>query len=73
MRTRNTKKSKESLVTDAYEPFNIVALSHDDEHVILSADDFEKLLTCRDMVLYAWNSKRDLPYPLVKEVLSRFS
>jgi len=73
MRPRNTKESKETFVTDAYEPFNIVALSQDDQHVILSADDFEKLLLCRDIVLYAWHSKRDLPYRLVNEVLSSLS
>jgi hypothetical protein len=68
MRDRNTKR-KESYVTDSYEPLNIVALSQDNENVILSADDFEKLLACRDMVLYAFHSKEDLPYSLIEKVL----
>jgi hypothetical protein len=68
MRDRNTKR-KESYVTDSYEPLNIVALNQDNENVILSADDFEKLLACRDMVLYAFHSKEDLPYSLIEKVL----
>ena len=71
MDNRNTKR-KEFYVTDFYEPLNIVALSQDDENVILSAHDFEKLLACRDMVLYAFHSKEDLPYSLIEKVLSSF-
>ncbi len=68
MDDRNTKR-KESYVTDLYEPLNIVALNQDNENVILSADDVEKLLACRDMVLYAFHSKEDLPYSLIEKVL----
>jgi hypothetical protein len=69
MGNRDTKR-KELYIADSYEPLNIVALSQDDRNVILSAHDFEKLLVCRDMVLYAFHSKEDLPYSLIEKVLS---
>ncbi len=68
MGNSNTKR-KEYYVADSYEPLNIVALNQDNENVVLSADDFEKLLACRDMVLYAFHSKADLPYSLIRKVL----
>ncbi len=61
----------ERFIDDSYEPFNIVALRQDDERVLLSANDFEILLACRDMVLYAWCSKKDLPYHFIKETISK--
>ncbi len=61
----------ERPITDSYEPFNIVALSHDDEHVLLSANDFEKLLACRDMIFYAWHSKKELPYHFIEEIITK--
>jgi len=41
---------KERFIADSYEPLNIVAVSQGDERVVLSAQDFEKLLACRDIV-----------------------
>ncbi len=61
----------ERFITDSYEPFNILALSQDDDHVVLSSDDFEKLLACRDMIACAWHSKKDLPYRFVEETISK--
>jgi len=63
-------KDVERFITDSYAPFNIVALSQDGDRVILSADDFEVLLACRDMILCAWQSKKDLPYRFIEETLS---
>jgi len=63
-------KREERFITDSYEPLNILAVSQGDERVVLSAKDFEKLLVCRDIVLFAWHSKKDIPYSLVKNVLS---
>ena len=71
MGNRNTKR-KEHFISDSYEPFNIVAVSQGDERVVLSAQDFEKLLACRDIVLFALHSKQDIPYSLVKNVTSSF-
>jgi hypothetical protein len=65
-------KREERFISDWYEPFNILAVSQDNEHVTLSAEDFEKLLACRDIVLVALHSKRDVPYSLVKKVSSSF-
>jgi hypothetical protein len=59
-------------VTDSYAPLNIIAVSQDNDRVILSAEDFEKLLVCRDVVLLALHSKRDVPYPLVEKMMSSF-
>ncbi len=64
-------KGAERFVTDSYEPFNIVALSKDDDHVVMSADDFEMLLACRDMILCAWHSKKDLSYRFIEETISK--
>jgi hypothetical protein len=66
------RKREERFISDSYEPLNILALSQDDEHIILSAQDFEKLLACRDIVLFALHSKKDVPYNLVKKVTSSF-
>ncbi len=63
---------KEHFIADSYEPLNIVAVSQGDERVVLSAQDFEKLLACRDIVLFALDSKRDIPYSLVESVMSSF-
>jgi len=63
---------KERFIADSYEPLNIVAVSQGDERVVLSAQDFEKLLACRDIVLFALGSKRDIPYSLVENVMSSF-
>ncbi|MGD0172687.1 MAG: hypothetical protein ABSB81_11310 [Halobacteriota archaeon] len=71
MGNRDTKR-KEHFISDSYEPFNIVAVSQGDERVVLSAQDFEKLLACRDIVLFALHSKQDIPYSLVKNVTSSF-
>jgi hypothetical protein len=49
-----------------------LAVSQGDECVVLSAQDFEKLLACRDIVLLALHSKNDVPYSLVKNVLSSY-
>jgi hypothetical protein len=71
MGNRDTKR-KERFIADSYEPLNILAMSQDDEHIVLSAQDFEKLLACRDIVLLALHSNKDVPYTLVKNVLSSF-
>jgi hypothetical protein len=63
---------KERLITDSYSPFNILAVNQDDDRVILSVQDFEKLLMCRDVVLFALHSKRDVPYSLVEKVTASF-
>ena len=68
----NKRKQQERFISDWYEPFNILALSQDEGHIILSAKDFEKLLACRDIVLVALHSKKDVPYDLVKKVSSSF-
>ncbi|MGP8012560.1 MAG: hypothetical protein ACLPI9_08835 [Halobacteriota archaeon] len=65
-------KRKERFIADSYEPLNILAVSQGDECVVLSAQDFEKLLACRDIVLLALHSKNDVPYSLVKNVLSSY-
>jgi len=72
MKPRSTKRV-EGHVTDSYAPFNILAMSQDDERVVLSAQDFEKLLACRDIVLFALHGKKDVPYSLVEKVMSSFS
>jgi hypothetical protein len=64
--------TKERLITDAYSPFNILAVNQDDDRVVLSVQDFEKLLICRDVVLFALHSKRDVPYSLVEKVTASF-
>ncbi len=61
----------ERFITDSYEPFNILALSEDEDRVVLSSDDFEKLLACRDMIVCAWHSKKDLPYRFIEETISK--
>jgi hypothetical protein len=71
MRSRDTKR-KERTVTDSHAPLNIIAVSSDNDRVILSAEDFEKLLVCRDVVLLALYSKRDVPYSLVEKMMSSF-
>jgi hypothetical protein len=71
MKPNNTKR-KEGFITDSYAPLNILAMSQDDERVVLSAQDFEKLLACRDVVLFALHSKKDVPYSLVEKVMSSF-
>ncbi|MGA7076372.1 MAG: hypothetical protein WBZ42_07495 [Halobacteriota archaeon] len=68
----NNIKRKERLITDSYAPLNILAMSQDDERVVLSAQDFEKLLACRDVVLFALQGKKDVPYSLVEKVMSSF-
>jgi hypothetical protein len=65
-------KREEHFIADSYEPLNILAVSQGDERVVLSAQDFEKLLACRDIILLALHSKKDIPYSLVKNVLSSF-
>jgi hypothetical protein len=72
MKLRSTKR-KERFITDSYAPLNILAVSQDEERVVLSAQDFEKLLACRDIVLFALHSKKDMPYSLVEKVMSSFS
>ncbi len=64
-------KSGERFITDAYAPFNVVALNQDGDHVVMSADDFEILLACRDMIACAWYSKKDLSYRFIEETLSK--
>lgn len=71
MGNRETKR-KERFIADSYEPLNILAMSQDDERIVLSAQDFEKLLACRDIVLLALHSKKDVPCTLAKNVLSSF-
>jgi hypothetical protein len=71
MRPHSTKR-EERLITDSYAPLNILAMSQDDERVVLSAQDFEKLLACRDIVLFALHGKQDVPYSLVERVMSSF-
>ncbi|MGZ4947353.1 MAG: hypothetical protein ACXV5N_13430 [Halobacteriota archaeon] len=71
MEPRSTKR-KERFITDSYAPLNILAVSQDNERVVLSAQDFEKLLACRDVVLFALHSKKDVPYSLVEKVMSSF-
>ncbi|MGZ4849423.1 MAG: hypothetical protein ACXV2D_08050 [Halobacteriota archaeon] len=71
MENRDTNR-KERFIKDSYEPLNILAVSQGDEHVVLSAQDFEKLLACRDIVLFALHSKKDMPYSLVENVMSGF-
>jgi hypothetical protein len=72
MGNRDTNR-KERFITDSYEPLNILAVSQGDERVVLSAQDFEKLLACRDIVLFALYSKKDVPYSLVENVMSSLS
>ena len=69
----NNVKRKERFITDYYAPLNILAVSQDDERIVLSAQDFEKLLACRDIILFALYSKKDVPYRLVEKVMSGFS
>jgi hypothetical protein len=64
-------KRTERHVTDSYAPLNILAVNQDDR-VVLSAQDFEKLLVCRDVVLFALYSKKDVPYRLVEKVMASF-
>lgn len=71
MRPHNTKRN-ERFVTDSYAPLSILAVSQDDDRVVLPAQDFEKLLTCRDIVLFALHSKKDVPYSLVEKVMTSF-
>ena len=71
MDKRDTKR-QERLIADSYEPLNILAVSQGDDRVVLSAQDFEKLLACRDIVLLAMHSKKDVPYSLVKDTLSSY-
>jgi len=71
MDKRDTKR-QERFIADSYEPLNILAVSQGDDRVVLSAQDFEKLLACRDIVLLAMHSKKDVPYSLVKDVLSSY-
>jgi hypothetical protein len=71
MRLSDTGR-KERLITDSYSPLNILAVNQDDDRVVLSAQDFEKLLVCRDVVLFALNSKKDVPYSLVEKVMASF-
>jgi hypothetical protein len=47
-------------------------VNQDDDRVLLSAQDFEKLLACRDVVLFALNSKKDVPYSFVEKVMASF-
>ncbi len=62
----------ERHVTDSYAPLNILAVNKDNNRVVVSAQDFEKLLVCRDIVLFALNSKKDVPYSLVEKVMASF-
>jgi|GEM_PF-319544 len=71
MDKRDTKR-QERFIADSYEPLNILAVSQGDDRVVLSAQDFEKLLACRDIVLLAMHSKKDVPYSLVKDALSSY-
>lgn len=71
MGNRDTTR-KERFIADSYEPLNILAVSQGDECVVLSAQDFEKLLACRDIVLLTLHGKKDVPYSLVKNVLSSY-
>jgi hypothetical protein len=71
MRPRNIKR-EERFITDSYAPLNILAVSQGDERVVLSAQDFEKLLACRDIVLFALHGKKDVPYSSVEKVMSSF-
>jgi hypothetical protein len=71
--TSDRAKRMERHVTDSYSPLNILAVSQNDNRVVLSAQDFEKLLVCRDIVLFALNSKKDVPYHLVEKVMASFS
>ncbi|MGZ4869721.1 MAG: hypothetical protein ACXV2F_05105 [Halobacteriota archaeon] len=71
MKNRDTNR-KERFIKDSYELLNILAVSQGDERVVLSGQDFEKLLACRDIVLFALHSKRDIPYSLVENVTSGF-
>jgi len=57
-------RKKERFITDSYEPLNILAVGQGDAQVVISAQDFEKLLACRDIVLFALQSKKDIPYAL---------
>jgi hypothetical protein len=43
MGDRDTNK-KERFIADSYEPLNILAVNQGDDRVVLSAQDFEKLL-----------------------------
>jgi hypothetical protein len=70
--TSGRTKRTERYVTDSYSPLNILAVNQDDDRVLLSAQDFEKLLACRDVVLFALNSKKDVPYSLVEKVMASF-
>jgi hypothetical protein len=72
MENRDSNR-KERFIKDSYELLNILAVSQGDERVVLSAQDFEKLLACRDIALFALHSKRDIPYSLVENVISGFS
>ena len=65
-------EEKNDSITDSYSPLNILAVNQDDDRVVLSAQDFEKLLVCRDVVLFALNSKKDVPYSLVEKVMASF-
>jgi len=70
--TSGRAKRTEHRVTDSYSPLNILAVSQDDDRVVLSAQDFEKLLVCRDVVLFSLNSKKDVPYSLIEKVMASF-
>lgn len=63
---------EERFITDSYSPLNILAVNQDDNRVVISSQDFEKLLVCRDIVLFALNCKKDLPYSLVEKVIASF-
>ena len=71
MGNRDTTR-KERFIADSYEPLNILAVSQGDECVVLSAQDYEKLLACRDILLLTLQGKKDVPYSLVKNVLSSY-
>ena len=58
--TPGRAKKTERHITDSYSPLNILAVNQDDDRVVLSEHDFEKLLACRDIVLFALNSKEDV-------------
>lgn len=70
--TSSRAKKTERHVTDSYSPLNILAVNQDNDRVVLSEHDFEKLLACRDIVLFALNSKKDVPYSLVESVMASF-
>ena len=70
--TPGRAKKTERHITDSYSPLNILAVNQDEDRVVLSEHDFDKLLACRDLVLFALNSKEDVPYSLVENVMASF-